>query len=309
MRILVVGAGATGGYFGARLAQAGRDVTFLIKKNRLSELRITGLQVLSPHGDFTVKVPLVTSDELEGIFDVVLVAVKAYSLTAALEDFAPAVGPETLIVPILNGMRHFETLQARFGEDAVLGGLCRINTTVDYRGRIVQLNELHELWYGERNGRSSERAERLHTVLRDAGFVANLTQVIGSKLWEKWILLATLGGITCLMGGDIGEVARASGGVAFSLAFLEETRKIAAAAGFPPDQEFLDKARASLEQKDSAQTTSMYRDMMKGTAIEAEQIVGDLLAEAGRRGVETPLLAAAWVSLCVYQNRAGAAKA
>ncbi len=303
MRILVMGAGATGGYFGGRLAQAGRDVTFLVRKNRLTELRITGLQVLSPHGDFTVRPEFVTSSEVKGPYDLVIVAVKAYALEASLEDLAPAVGPHTMILPLLNGMHHFDVLAKRFGEDAVLGGLCRINTTVDYRGRVVQFNELHELWYGERTGQRSDRTDSVDNQLSGAGFDAHLTTAILAKLWEKWTLLATIGGICCLMRADLGEVARASGGIEFSMRFFDEVIAVATAAGFPPDPDFLGTTRGWLSQVDSTQTTSMYRDLLKGGPIEGQQIVGDLLAEARKRKIDTPLLAAAWVHLSVYENR------
>lgn len=305
MRILVAGAGATGGYFGARLAQAGRDVTFLVRKNRAAELRITGFQVLSPHGDFTVKAPVVTSETLSETYDVVLVAVKAYSLAAAIEDFAPAVGPDTMVVPMLNGMKHFETLDARFGETAVVGGLCRINTTVDYRGRFVQMNELHELWYGERSGVTSERIQRLHEVLSGTGFDAQLSPSILVRLWEKWTLLATLGGITTLMRADMGEVLRSSGGAEFIERFFQEVLSVTAACGFPAGEEFLTRTKGMLSQTGSTQTTSMYRDLMRGGPIEADQIVGDLLAQARRANLNTPLLSAAYTNLSVYQNRIG----
>ena len=303
MRILVMGAGATGGYFGGRLAQAGRDVTFLVKKNRLTEMRITGLQVLSPHGDFTVHPEFLTTADVKGPYDLVIVAVKAYALEASLEDLAPAVGPNTMILPLLNGMRHFDLLIQRFGDTAVVGGLCRINTTVDYRGRVVQFNELHELWYGERGGGDSKRIDQVHQQLSGAGFDAFLSTAILFKLWEKWTLLATIGGICCLMRADLGEVARASGGIEFSMRFFDEVIAVATAAGFPPDPDFLRTTRSWLSQVDSTQTTSMYRDLLKGGPIEGQQIVGDLLIEAQKRKIDTPLLAAAWTHLSVYENR------
>src|SRR5271168_4631906 len=114
MRLLVVGAGSTGGYFGGRLAEAGRDVTFLVRPRRAAQLREGGLQIVSPHGDVTLQPKLVTADAIGGHYDAVLLGVKAYSLDAAIEDFAPAVGPGTMIVPMLNSMRHVDVLEARF---------------------------------------------------------------------------------------------------------------------------------------------------------------------------------------------------
>src|ERR1700739_1865221 len=152
MRILVVGAGSTGGYFGGRLAQAGRDITFLVRPARAEHLRLNGLQIISPHGDVTMSPNLVVAGEIAAPFDAVLVAVKAFSLESALDDLAGAVGPETMILPVLNGMRHLNRLAARFGKNSVIGGVCKVATVVDDRGRIVQLTKLQDLAYGEMSG-------------------------------------------------------------------------------------------------------------------------------------------------------------
>ena len=159
MRILIVGAGSTGGYFGARLMQAGRDVTFLVRPARAAALRENGLQVLSPRGDFRVEPRLVQAGEIDRPFDIVLVTVKAFALPAAIEDFAAAVGPQTMILPVLNGMKHIDDLQARFGAEQVVGGVCRVSTTLDAQGRILHLAPMHELIYGELDGRRSARIE------------------------------------------------------------------------------------------------------------------------------------------------------
>ena len=305
MRILVVGAGATGGYFGGRLARAGRDVTFLVRPSRAERLRATGLQILSPTGDVSITPKVVTTEALAdaGPFDVVIVSVKAFSLDQALDDLAPAVGADTMIVPLLNGLRHFDTLSRRFGNRAVLGGLCRINTTVDDLGRIVHFSPLHELWYGERDGSRSSRVLRLDQAFRDAGFDAHLSESIEEKLWEKWTLLATIGGITCLMRGNLGEVARAPGGTEFSLRLFGEVLAVVEATGRRPSDAFVTEIQGWLAQKDSIQATSMYRDMTKGNPVEADQILGDLGLRAKRAGVPTPLLDAAYTNLCLYQVR------
>src|ERR1700753_4079947 len=121
MRTLVIGAGATGGYFGGRMAQAGRDVTFLVRPKRADALRASGLQIVSPYGDTTLKPQILATGEITAPFDVVLLTVKAYSLDSAIEDFAPAVGRDTMIMPVLNGMRHVDVLMERFGAKAVIG--------------------------------------------------------------------------------------------------------------------------------------------------------------------------------------------
>ncbi|MGF6226111.1 2-dehydropantoate 2-reductase [Inquilinus ginsengisoli] len=303
MRVLVVGAGATGGYFGGRLAQAGRDVTFLVRPGRAVALRADGLRIVSPHGDATLAPRLVTADAIDGPYDAVLLAVKAYGLAGAMADLAPAVGPETMILPLLNGMRHMDLLSARFGSAAVLGGVCKIAGTVDAEGRIVQLAGFHELAYGERDGTPSARTDRLDPVLRGAGFDARLTSGIEREMWEKWVMLAALGGITCLMRGSTGEVVAAPGGADFAGHFLDEVVAVVNAVGTPPGSAFLATTRAFLTEPGAARTSSMYRDLQQGAPIEADQIIGDLLVRGRAAGIDTPLLALAATHLAVYQRR------
>jgi len=306
MKILIVGAGSTGGYFGARLVQAGRDVTFLVRPARAAALRETGLQVLSPLGNFSVVPELVQAGGIEQPFDVVLVTVKAFGLPGAIEDFAPAVGPNTLILPVLNGMKHVDDLQARFGAERVVGGVCRVSTTLDDQGRIVHLAPLHELIYGELDGRSSARIEALHAFMSDAGFDAQLSTHIARDLWNKWVLLATLGGICTLARGNVGEIAATEGGRAFVDAFLAEATAVAAAAGHRPDAEAGKFILRALTAKDSPLTSSMYRDLVAGERVEADQILGDLRARAERADIPVPLVSAAFIQLDIYQRRRAA---
>jgi 2-dehydropantoate 2-reductase len=303
MRILVLGAGSTGGYFGGRLAQAGRDVTFLVRPARAEHLRANGLQIVSPHGDVTVRPQLVTAGEVRGPFDAVLLTVKAFALDAALDDMTPAVGPDTMILPVLNGMKHVDTLVARFGDKAVVGCVCRVATVVDH-GRIVQLSKLQDLAYGEMNGAVSPRIAQLDAFMQGGGFDARLSTDIAREMWEKWALLAAMGGINCLMRGSVGEIVAAPGGVDFVLAFLAEVVAVVDAVGHPMSEEFLAGARGVLTAKGSAQTSSMYRDLQQGSPIEADQIIGDLLARGRRAGIAMPLVAAAYANLAIYQARA-----
>jgi 2-dehydropantoate 2-reductase len=306
MRLLVVGAGSTGGYFGGRLAEVGRDVTFLVRARRAAQLKESGLQLVSPHGDVTVRPKLVTADDIDAPYDAVLLAVKAYSLDAAVGDFTVAVGPETTIIPMLNGMRHIDILAERFGPEAVVGGVCKVAATIDPDGRIVQLAQFQELAYGERDGSVSPRMERLDAFMQGAGFDARLSRSIEYEMWEKWTLLATLGGITCLMRGNIGEVVAAPGGGSFILAFLDEVVSVVSAVGEAPKPAFLDGVRKTLTTPGSTQSPSMFRDLQQGSPIEADQIIGDLLARGAEAGIATPLLAVAYAHLSVYQRRLAA---
>jgi 2-dehydropantoate 2-reductase len=303
MRMLVVGAGSTGGYFGGRLAQAGRDVTFLVRPARAAQLEERGLEILSPHGDYTLRPKLVTADRLSGHYDAILLTVKAFSLEAALPDMAGAVGPETMILPVLNGMRHVDILAGRFGKRSVVGCACKITASIDDRGRIVQHNLLQDIAYGEMDGVASPRIQGLDRFMRGAGFDARLVGDIEREMWEKWILLASLGGLNCLMRGTIGEVAQAPRGPEFVLRLLQEIVAVAEAVGVGPRPEFMAAAKKGLTAPDSTQTSSMYRDLSRGVPIEADQIIGDLLERGRRAGIETPLLEAIWTHLCVYQRR------
>src|SRR5579862_6529239 len=239
MRMLVVGAGSTGGYFGGRLAQAGRDVTFLVRPARAAQLEERGLEILSPHGDYTLRPKLVTADRLSGSYDAILLTVKAFSLETALSDMAAAVGPETMILPVLNGMRHVDILGDRFGKRSVVGCACKITASIDDRGRIVQHNSLQDIAYGEMDGVVSPRIEGLDRFMRGAGFDARLVGHIKREMWEKWILLASLGGINCLMRGTIGEVAQAPRGPEFVAWLLHEIAAVVAAVGVSPSPDFM----------------------------------------------------------------------
>jgi 2-dehydropantoate 2-reductase len=208
-----------------------------------------------------------------------------------------------MILPVLNGMRHLNTLAARFGKNSVVGCVCKVATVVDDRGRVVQLTKLQELAYGEMSGDLSLRTDRLDEVMQGAGFDARLSRTIEREMWEKWVLLATVGGITCLMRGNVGDIASAPGGADFSLRFLDEVTAVVTAVGKKPSEVFLTNTGALLTEKGSTMTSSMYRDLQNGAPLEAEQIIGDLVAHARRARITTPLLDAAFAHLSIYQSR------
>jgi len=303
MRILVVGAGAVGGYFGGRLAQAGRDVTFLVRPARAKQLSRDGLRIISPRGDAVLSPKVVSAEESDTPYDLVFLSVKAYALEAAMNDFAPAVGRETMILPVLNGMRHIDLLAKRFGEHAVIGGICLVAAEIDDQGRIVQLADVQRLVYGERNGESTPRLRTLDATLRGAGFDARLSTDIMQEMWEKWIQLASLGAITCLMRGTIGEIVAAPGGTELSIALLNESAAVATACGHKPSEDFLSRNAAAMTRPGSSLTSSMYRDLRKRAPVEADHILGDFIERGRAHGVATPLLKAALVNLRVYQDR------
>src|SRR5947209_3421629 len=183
MRILVVGAGAIGGYFGARLLEARRDVTFLVRSRRAAQLA-RGLSVVSRMGNVDlVAPPTVIAESLREAFDLVLLSCKAYDLEAAMDSFAPAVGPGTAILPLLNGMRHVDLLTARFGRERVLGGQCLISAVLDPEGRVLHLNDTHLLGFGELDGGRSARVEAVASTLSGAKFDARPSEAVLQEMW------------------------------------------------------------------------------------------------------------------------------
>lgn len=306
MRTLVIGAGAVGGYFGARLAAAGRDITFLVRGRRAAQLRSNGLHVTAPQGNVDIDAPkLLLAEDLAANpapFDLILVSTKAYSLTEAMHDFAPAVGLETTILPLLNGMAHLDALDARFGPARVLGGSTRIVADVDADGTIHSMEALHDLNFGERDKQISPRIEAIAAELSNANFDAKLQPDILAFMWSKWVFLAALGATTCLLRGTIGQIASNPSGLETARAILHETAAIAAANGYPTPGPFFEHTSARLLNPASPLTASMYRDMMRGAPVEADHILGDLIARGHAHKVPAPLLTAAYALLSVYST-------
>jgi 2-dehydropantoate 2-reductase len=306
MRILVVGAGAIGGYFGGRLSQAGADVTFLVRERRAAELATAGLVIKSPLGDVTLKnPPTVQADKLREKFDVVLLSCKAFGLDDAIKSFAPAVGPNTAILPLLNGMRHLETLDAKFGPQRVLGGLCAIAVTLNEKREVVHLQPLQSLTFGERDGKSSDRVRAIAGVMEKGNFGSKTSDDIIQEMWEKWVFLASLAASTCLMRASVGVILTAPGGKDFVLGMLDECSATAAAEGYAPRAAYLERIRGMLTAEGSQMTASMFRDIKAGAPVEADHVIGDLVARADAAKVPVPKLRTAYTHLKAYEKTRG----
>jgi 2-dehydropantoate 2-reductase len=302
MRILVVGAGAVGGYFGGRLLQAGRDVTFLVRPRRAALIAKNGLSIRSHFGDFYAPAPsLVTMENLREPFDVILLSCKAYDLDGAAASFAKAVGPETAILPLLNGMRQLDVLADRFGAERVLGGQCAISATLDAGSGVIHLNDLHSLSFGELDGSRSQRIEKIAASLIGAGFDARLSEEIRQEMWEKWVFIAAAAGITCLMRAAIGDIL-AAGGSDLATTLLDECAAIASVQGFSPRAPALAQARTILTAAGSALKASMLRDIEGGMPVEGDHILGDLLRRAVNPD-DRSLLRVAYVNVKAYEAR------
>jgi 2-dehydropantoate 2-reductase len=301
VRILVVGAGAIGGYFGARLLAAGRDVTFLVRERRAEQLRRNGLVVTSPLGDVNLPTPsLASAIDLKGIYGLIIVSSKSYDLENSIEDFADGMGPDSRVLPLLNGMRHLDILDARFGARRVLGGLARISSTLDAEGRIHQLGPFNALAFGSRDA-SETPIDDVAEALRVPGFDALLSRDIVHEMWEKWVFIAAAASTTSLMRATVGDIVAADA-KDIPVRLLQECAAIAAANGFPPREAANNAGLAVLTAPGSAFTASMLRDIEQGSRIEADHIVGDLLRRASKAPA-APLLSTAFAHLRAYEAR------
>ncbi|MFE8886888.1 ketopantoate reductase family protein [Pseudarthrobacter enclensis] len=295
MRILVVGAGATGGAFGTLLQEAGRDVTYLVRTRKQEALRRDGLRFISPTADRTLPVKTITAADRPGFYDLVLVTVKANAFDSALNDIAPFVGPETSIVPILNGLAHVDRLEEKY-PGQVLGGLAKIVATLD--GDIVrQQMPPTTLTVGGLNGVPVPAA--VSEALDIPAIEFAVTDDVAGALWAKWAFIAAAGITNCLFRAPVGRIIDA-GGEGSIQAAISETEAVAAAAGHPVSGDSHAQAVGILTQPGSAFTSSLYRDLTAGLPSEAEHILGDLARRARELRVSTPLL-----DLTLIQIRAG----
>ena len=306
MRVLVVGAGAIGGYFGGRMLQAGRDVTFLVRPRRASELASAGLVIKSPNGDVTLNnPPTVQADKLSDKFDVVLLSCKAFDLEDAIKSFAPAVGDKTAIIPLLNGMLHLDALDKKFGAQHVLGGLCAIAATLNEKREVVQLQPRQSLAFGERAGGLSDRVRAIAETLSAINGAAASDHIM-QDMWEKWVFLASLAASTSLMRTSVGNILAAPGGKDFLLGILDECSAIAADAGHAPGGPFFQRTRGLLTTEGSPMTASMSRDIKAGLPVEADHVIGDLVVRADAAKIPVPKLRTAYTHLKAYEKqRAG----
>jgi len=247
----------------------------------------------------------VQADTLGDHFDVVLLSCKAYDLDDAIKSFAPAVGPQTAIIPLLNGMHHLDVLDGRFGRERVLGGLCAIAVTLNEAREVVQLAPMQSLTFGERDGTMSERVRAIAEIFASGNFGSSASATVLQDMWEKWVFLATLAASTSLMRTTLGNILAAPGGKDFLLGIFEECRETAAAEGFSPRAPFVERNLTMLTTEGSPLNASMFRDIKAGQPVEADHVIGDLIARADRAKVPVPRLRVAYTHLKAYERQRG----
>lgn len=300
MRVLILGAGGIGGYYGGRMSAAGVDVTFLVRARRAEALARDGLVVRSPVGDLEIAVNTVQRETATPGYDAILLSCKSYDLDDAIESIRPAAAG-ALIIPMLNGMRHLDTLDAAFGLDHVAGGVAMIGVDMEADGTIRHLARGHGLTYGERDAGQAQVCAALAPIFRDTGFDGRHSHEIMRDMWEKFVFITCNAGLCCLMRGNLGEIARTQEGAGVMRDLIAECAATAAAAGYAPRDAFLERAGRQLTDPESTTTASMLRDLRRGGQVEAEHVVGDMLARARSAGLAAPILRSIYTNLQVYQ--------
>ena len=303
MKILIVGAGAIGGYFGGRLLEKGEDVTFLVREKRKKKLEETGLEIKSVNGDCSLKPKLITKENTEEQYDVVLISTKSYQLAGAIEDVRPFVGKETMVLPLLNGISHLDELVAAFGEEVVIGGLCFIETTLDEKGTIVQTSPINQLVFGERSGEETERIKKLKAAFDGTKAEFVLSGNINQDMWHKYLFITAMSGITTMMESPIGPIRELETGQRTIAAFIEELAAIMFEIGAPIKETIAKEQVDKINAMGAGMKSSMQRDVEKSQPIEADHLQGFLLEKAKEHHIAVPILETIYTKLALYNDK------
>jgi len=308
MKILILGAGGIGGYFGGRLVESGADVTFLVREKRADQLRSSGLIIESPNGNAKLRVDTVTAATLKPGYDLVLFTCKAYDLDSALDAIAPAMVGSTAVLPLLNGLSHFEKLDARFGAANVIGGTCQINVQLMGNGAVRHMEPLNRIIFGERDGKESDRTKALAAVLAKSTIDHTHSKDILQDLWEKLSFLSCLAATTCLFRANVAEIMAAPGGKEIVERCFNANVAIATKEGKPPREKMETAYRNRLTDPAGLGAASMLRDLEAGKPVEADHIVGFMLDKARKHKIDDTVLAIAYTHLKAYEVRRAAGR-
>jgi 2-dehydropantoate 2-reductase len=297
VRIVVMGSGGTGGYFGGKLARAGEDVTFVARGAHLAALRAHGLTVRSAmEGEWVVQAPAV--ERLDGLpaADMVLFCVKAFDTERAAEVIRPVVGPETGVLSMQNGVDNEDALARRLGAQHVLGGVARVFSTIASPG-VVAHTLLGELEFGEMDGRESARARAFLAACRGAGVAAVLSDRIRTALWEKYVFLTTHSAMTALTRQPAGVLRELPETRRMYRLLLEEMAALARAEQAGLDEPIVDRVMQMLDRLGPGALTSLYHDLVHGRRLEIESLQGHAVRVGERHGIATPMLFATYALL------------
>lgn len=304
MKILIVGAGAVGGYIAARMLEDGLDVTLLVREARKAQLLSSGLVVRSPQGDYTGHPKLIVAGDESGPFDLVIIACKAYGLPDVLTHIKPYIHPRTALLPFLNGFKHMRDIAAAYPGQPLLGGVARIGSTLDTNGVIVHLHPYFSFVYGRFADIPDELYERIKQALTGARVLAESPDIRRS-LWEKYSFIGGLSGLTTLFQATVGEIRDAGEGIEWFRRIFKEIASIITAAGGSIQHDIAELNVKAAEGMSPESTSSMLRDMQSGQPTEAAHLHGYLLELAREHQVSAPLLEVVYQRLTLYERKRG----
>lgn len=298
MKILIVGAGGIGGFFGAKMQQAGADITYLLRKQRQQLISDKGLTIETPKGSFTIHPQTVLADQLEPVYDLIILACKAFDLDNSLKSIAKA-SSKGIILPFLNGFTHLEILDREFGKERVMGGVAHIAATISETGSVKQLTELGSLTIGPRTPEQVALCQELFSLCQKTDFDSFYKENIEQALWDKWVFLASLAGMTTICRGSIGEIAATPYGKELSKRMFVECCAIAVSQQYPISEKAQLTSQEILTKEGSPFTASMLRDLLAGKKNEYQHILGDLIGFASNGSIDCPLLKLAFTHMAV----------
>lgn len=308
MRIAIMGAGALGGYFGARLAQGGADVVFIARGAHLAALRERGLLIESPYQAIVLpKVEATDDPATVAPVDVILFSVKLWDTEAAARLLRPMIAPATAVVSLQNGVQKDDVLRAILGEAAVMGGVAYLATAIARPGVIAQTGSVQRMVFGEYDGARSERAAALLEACERGGIDAELSTNIRRAIWEKFVFLVALAGATTAMREPLGRIRGHPRSRAFLLDLMRETVAVGRALGVDLPEHYAQERLAFADALPPDMTSSMYHDLERGQRLELAWLSGAVTELGERAGVPTPANRAVNDILILHAQGGGAA--
>lgn len=304
MKIVIIGAGAVGAYFGARLEQIGQDVTFLVREKRAEQLNHQGLIIKSTEGNYAIKSPnvIVNPSELNDI-DLVLLSVKGQHLPETLETLKQLTSQGTKVLPLLNGVEHLSILQQELGEDAVLGGLCFIISTLNKQGDVIHSSNFHDLRFGALHPSQQDICEEFASTTHNANMNATLSEDIILEMWNKYMFITAFSGITTATDLAIGEIRQNPSTFKIVENILNDMKRLANAYKIALTDDHVKKAIDNILALADEATSSMHQDRRKGMTLEVEHLHGGALRLAERAGLVLPYVESIYGMIKPFENK------
>ena len=292
MKILILGAGAIGGFFGAHLMKSGANVSFLVREKRKDELKKSGINIFSINGELKVNPKLLDKNLSGQHFDVIILTNKSYDLIESIREIKPYVN-KTVIIPLLNGMAHYEILDKEFGKEKIFGGTAYISTAMNNYGSIQQITSRASIKFGPRTQKNISIANEFYEICKETEFECDFSDHIELDLWRKYVLIGATAASTVLFQKPLGEICATTYGKRLIIEIHEECKKIVLSKGYDIGIEATNYNLKLITDKDSLLKASMLRDFESGKKTECEHILGYLIELAKRNNVQCNLIKAA----------------